>query len=40
MVDIEKKNASIAGVLSSIFDDEIHNFFSQKSAEIERFGYN
>ncbi|HLU94580.1 MAG TPA: type II toxin-antitoxin system VapB family antitoxin [Membranihabitans sp.] len=40
MVNIEEKNAGIAGVLSSIFDEESRHFFVQKSAKFKRTGYN
>src|SRR5690606_4346856 len=39
MVNIEEKNAGIAGVLSSIFDEESRHFFVQKSAKFKRTGY-
>ena len=36
---VEAKNAGIAGVLLSIFNEEIRQFLAQKSVKFKRFGY-
>ncbi len=39
LVDVEENSTGIVGILSSIFDEESRQIFSQESANIKRFGH-